>query len=51
MLEGIKSKFTLVKICSYINKKLLMKLLKKNKKLKSKLNISLNDYKIITKYL
>ena len=45
MLEGIKSKFTLVKICSHINKKLLMKLLKKNKKLKSKLNISLNDYK------
>ena len=45
MLKEIKSKYILVQICSNVNEKLLLKIIKHNKKLKSKLNISLNDYK------
>ena len=44
MLKGIKSKLILNKICSNLNKKPLLKLIKYNSKMKSLLNISLNDY-------
>ena len=45
MLKGIKSKYILEQVCLNLDKKLLLKLIKHNKKLKSKLNISLDDYK------
>ena len=45
MLKGIKSKYILEDILSYLKKKVKMKLIVHNKKLQSKLNISLNNYK------
>ena len=44
MLKGIKSKYILKYVCSHIKKNRLLRLIKPNKKLKSWLEISLNDY-------
>ena len=45
MWKGINSKYILIYVCSYIKKNKLLRLIKPNKKLKSLLEISLNDYK------
>ena len=49
MLTGIKSKYILEEILSYITKKVKLKLVTYNKKLQSKFNISKNDYKYFGK--
>ena len=51
MLNGIKSKYILEHILSYVDKALTHKLFRYNKNIQSKINLSINDYKLFSKII
>ena len=51
MLNEIKSKYMLEYLFTYIKKDLLYKIVKYNKKLQTKINLSLKDYKMFSKIM
>ena len=47
MLDNIKSSYILQELFSLVDEEIKLKLLKYTKKLKNKLNITLNNYKLL----
>ena len=52
MLENIKSIFIMKKLFNYLNEEIKLKVIQYNKRIQSKINISLINYKILSgKYI